>query len=328
MTTILRIVGCIGFVGLGAAALFEPHAAGAAEKTLPKRTYTYKTVGTTPIQLDVYRPDDRRVLPVVVWIHGGALIMGSRAPVPQNLLDFCRHEGIALVSIDYRLAPETKVPAIAEDLNDAFAWLRAQGPKTLAIDPDRMVVAGGSAGGYMTLLAGATVRPRPKALVAYWGYGDLIWYAEPSAHYRETSPLLSREEAQRDVGQGVVTGSEGKARIRPGRGNFYRYLRQNALWIQEVAGLDPKKDRQVLDRYCPVRNVDSSYPPTLLVHGTADTDVPYSESETMARELARHGVPHELVTVRGAGHGLSGGNPAEVEKAYERSHEFIRKALR
>ena len=125
---------------------------------LVKTTHTYKTVGDLKIQADVYRPDDTAVRPVVVWIHGGALDHGQPAGVPKNLLDLCRDEGYALVSIDYRLAPEVKLPDIIADVEDAFRWLRKDGPKLLHIDPDRMVVAGGSAGGYLTLMAGVAAQ--------------------------------------------------------------------------------------------------------------------------------------------------------------------------
>src|SRR5207244_5136787 len=108
------------------------------------------------------------------------------------------------------------------------------------------------------------------------------------------------------------------------RGRFYLYLRQNGLWTREVTGFDPEKDSGKLDPYCPVRNVSRDYPPTLLVHGTEDTDVPYELSEAMARELARHKVPHELVTVPGAGHGLSGGDKKIVADAHAKALDFIR----
>ena len=102
----------VGSLGLAAAALLLGNPVQAADPPLPKQTHTFKTVGDLKIQADVYRPDDTKVRPVVVWIHGGALVMGSRKSVPQNLLDLCRDEGYALVSIDYRLAPEVKLPEI------------------------------------------------------------------------------------------------------------------------------------------------------------------------------------------------------------------------
>jgi acetyl esterase/lipase len=157
------------------------------------------------------------------------------------------------------------------------------------------------------------------------GYGDVDgdWYTRPSEHYRK-QPLVSREEAFEQVGDRTVTGSE------PGlknRGRFYLYLRQNGLWTREVTGFDPEKDKAMLDRFCPVRNVTKDYPPTMLVHGTEDTDVPYQLSVNMAKELERSGVKHEFVAVQGAGHGLSGGDKKLVEEAYAKSLMFIRKYL-
>jgi dipeptidyl aminopeptidase/acylaminoacyl peptidase len=176
-------------------------------------------------------------------------------------------------------------------------------------------------------MAGVRVQPRPQGLVAYWGYGDVDgdWYTKPSEHYRK-QPLVSKEEAYGGVGGKAVTGSEpgfdGKARSR-----YYLYLRQNGLWTKEVAGFDPS-ERAKLDPYCPVRNVTETYPPTMLIHGTEDTDVPYELSANMAKELARHKVPHELVTVPGAEHGLARGDKKLVEAANEKALTFIRTHLK
>jgi acetyl esterase/lipase len=180
---------------------------------LPTKTYVFKEVDGVKVELDVHRPETADVQPVVVWIHGGALLMGNRKGVPKNLLDLCRAEGYALVSIDYHLAPQVKVPQIIEDPKDAFAWIREKGAELADLDPKKLVVAGGSAGGYLSLTTGVVVEPRPAALVAYWGYGDVDgdWYTKPSEHYRKAVPIYSREEALRGLAEGVVTGPADKA---------------------------------------------------------------------------------------------------------------------
>ena len=93
------------------------------------KTYTYKTVGELEIHADVYRPDDDITRPVAVWIHGGALIMGNRGWTATRAKDLLLDAGYAVVSIDYRLAPETLLPGIIEDLEDAFAWIEREGPQ-------------------------------------------------------------------------------------------------------------------------------------------------------------------------------------------------------
>ncbi len=304
--------------------------AGATEVKLPEtKTFTYKTVGDVTIQADVTTPGGTPRGPVVVWIHGGALIMGNKNGVPKNLRDLCRDEGYILVSIDYRLAPEVKLPEIVADVEDAIAWLRKDGPKAFGIDPKRMVITGGSAGGYLTLTLGARLKEKPKALVAYWGYGDVDgdWYTKPSEHYRKAVPIIAKEDAYKAVSRTPLTGSEpgfdGKA-----RGRLYHYFRQNGLWTKEVTGFDHITEKTKLDPYCPVRNVTKDYPPTLLVHGTEDTDVPYELSANMAKEFEKHKVPFEFVTVKGAGHGLSGGDTKLVADAHAKALAFIRDHLK
>ena len=304
--------------------------ATAGEPEMKKTTHTYKTVGPTKIQADVYRSASKEARPVLVWIHGGALIVGSRQSVPKNLLDLARKEDYVLVSIDYRLAPEAKLPAIADDVADALRWIRKEGPKLFRANPDKMVISGGSAGGYLTLLAGTRVEPRPRGLVAYWGYGDVDgdWYTKPSDWYRTKVPLASRDEALKAISSAVLTETPPGAPEGKTRGRLYHYYRQNGLWTKEVTGFDPATERAKLDPYCPVRVVPADYPPTIMIHGTNDDDVPYEQSAAMARVLKEKGLPHELVTVEGAGHGLAGGDAKQVNAAHAKALEFIRDRLK
>jgi acetyl esterase/lipase len=257
-------------------------------------TVTYKTAGC-PIRLDVYPGPAGAPAPVVVHIHGGALMGGARAPVHRVMKELLLGAGYAIVSIDYRLAPETKLPGIVEDLRDAFAWVRGEGAKEFGLDPDRVAALGGSAGGYLALASGHLVEPPPKAIVSFYGYGDLVgpWYSAPDPFYR-TKPLVSREEALSGVGTAPISES-----VAPERGRFYLWCRQNGLWPQEVMGIDPHTSPDAFRPYCPEQNVSPKYPPTLLLHGTADTDVPYQRSVDMARALQGVGVPHEFVTIEG-----------------------------
>jgi acetyl esterase/lipase len=287
------------------------------------QTYVFKTIGPTKIEADVSRRNGDQPRPALVWIHGGALVMGSRRGVPQNLLELCRERNYVLVSIDYRLAPQVKLPQIIEDVQDAFRWIQSEGPAKIHVDPARIVVAGGSAGGYLTMMTGICVDPKPTALVAYYGYGDVDgpWYTEPSEHYRK-SPLVSEKDARAAVAGHVTTDGTGKT-----RGIYYLYLRQNGLWTREVTGFDPASERKKLDPYCPVRNITPDYPPILMLHGTADTDVPYERSADMAAALAKQGVKHELITIQGGDHGLSDRtNPAVID-AHAKALAFIRAHL-
>mgnify|MGYP003312915891 FL=1 len=88
-------------------------------------THTYKTAKRLPIKLDLHRPDTDGRPRLAVWIHGGALINGHRAGISGRVKTDLLGAGYALASIDYRLAPETSMPKIHSDVEDAFEWLRA-----------------------------------------------------------------------------------------------------------------------------------------------------------------------------------------------------------
>ncbi len=297
-------------------------AAAAEDK---KMTHTYKQAGELKILADDY-PAAGQKRPVVVWIHGGALINGHRESIPAWLAETCRKNEYVLVSIDYRLAPETQLPLIIEDVEDAFRWVRKQGPELFHGDPERIAVVGGSAGGYLTLTSGFRVKPRPQALVSLWGYGDLVgpWYSEPSPHARHQGSKLSRDDAYKQVsGKPIADSRERKG----DGGGFYQFCRQQGAWPQAVSGWDPKKEPEKFFPFMAVKNVTAKYPPTLLIHGDKDTDVPYEQSEMMAAELAKHKVEHRLVRIEGAEHGLAGADPQTITRAYADAAKFLQKQL-
>ena len=76
-----------------------------------KKTFIYKSIDKVTIKADLFQnAGDSRLKPVIVWIHGGGLIFGSRTDIPEEQLKLYLNAGFSLVSIDYRLAPETKLP--------------------------------------------------------------------------------------------------------------------------------------------------------------------------------------------------------------------------
>ena len=306
-------------------ALSGPAPAAGADDAITK-TYTYKRVGDLEIKLDVIRANDDKIRPVVVWIHGGALIMGGREGVSQRVRKMFLEAGYAVVSLDYRLAPETRLPLIIEDIEDAFKWLRREGPDLFHVDTDKIAVMGGSAGGYLTLATGHRVKPCPTVLVAFWGYGDLIgdWYSKPSPHERHTRTKVTEAEAGKLVaGPPIANARDREASA----GAFYQFCRQRGIWPQEVSGWDPRAEAQKYTPYMPVKNVGKEYPATLLIHGTEDTDVPYVQSVMMAEQFKKFGVDHEFISIAGGEHGLGGGDPKKIDQAYQRSFEFIHRRM-
>ncbi len=286
------------------------------------KTYTYKRVGDLEIKVDVHRFNDKVIRPGLVRIHGGALIMGIREMGMETYDRFLK-AGYAIVNIDYRLAPETKLPDIIEDIEDVFVWLHKYGEKLLGVDTSKIAVIGDSAGGFLTLTSGFRVKPKPAVLVVLWGYGDLIgdWYSTPSKHHPSN---ITEQEAWQLVNGPAISNSAGKG----DRPAFYRYCRKHGIWPEVVSGWDPHTEAEKFSPYMPILNVTPDFPPTILLHGTNDTDVPYEQSVMMAEEFKKHNVKYELITVPGAEHVLRGGDPETVDAAYNRALEFINNYLK
>ncbi|WP_158682384.1 alpha/beta hydrolase [Sphingopyxis sp. MG] len=309
---------------LAALALSLVSVAGPAhsEGILGKTTVAYRTVNGHDILVDVHRPKGADVRPVIVWFHGGALIMGNREAIIPQIVTLAEEKGYALVSFDYRLAPETKLPAISSDIEAAFAWLGSDGAKRFHLDTKRMIVAGNSAGGYLTLTTGYRVKPKPRALVALYGYGRLnaAWYSQPNLFPEYNKTKITREEASAQSDGGVISDS---SKRKGDADTIYRYYRQNGLWPQEVSGFPSSSIAELIAQYEPAKNVTREYPPTLLMHGTDDHDVPYEESANMALQFEKHGVPYVLKTIDRGGHGFGGGSPDQIEDAYRSMRDFI-----
>lgn len=122
------------------------------QSVLVERNLAYVVRETGPLQLDLYLPRAAAAAaPVVVLVHGGGWRSGERsnlAPLAVRLAA----RGYAAATVTYRLSPTARYPAAIHDVKDAIAWLRTR----REIDPVRIAVAGGSAGGQIASLVGMT----------------------------------------------------------------------------------------------------------------------------------------------------------------------------
>lgn len=264
------------------------------------QTYMYKEVDNCKIYLDFYKSNISNA-PVIVFIHGGALIWGSRKDIIMEQVRLYNEAGYSVISLDYRLAPETKLEYIVEDIYDALIWIKRNG-KGLDIDTNRIACVGSSAGGYLGLLTG-TFEEKPKVIISFYGYGDILgkWYGEPSVHYC-SMPLIDKKTAEDIVKENIVN----KRTIIEGsfenRFEYYKYCRQNGIWTNIVSGYDVYDERDKIIRFCPIHNIKKDYPPTLLIHGDKDTDVPCQQSIEMSEMLERFGIYNKKIIVNGEGH--------------------------
>jgi acetyl esterase/lipase len=233
--------------------------------------------------MDIVRP--RNVsgkLPAVLCIHGGGFRAGSRKGfLPQAI--HLAQRGYVAATTDYRLAPAAKFPAAVNDVKAAVRYLRANASR-LGIDPDRIGVMGGSAGGHLALFVGMTGNvpefegdgpnrdqsSRVNCVVSYYGPSDLTKSYGRSVDAAEVLPLF--------------------------------------------LGGDVNQVRAMHIKASPLYWVTPDAPPTLAIQGTKDRYVNYEQSVWIIDRLLQAGVPAELETIEGSDHGFKGADATRAEQ--------------
>ncbi len=268
---------------------------GASQQTLDLeedvwvlRDVEYGVVDGHSLRLDAYLPADNEVHPAVVQIHGGGWRGGDKSSFRREGLKYAR-EGVAAFSINYRLSGVAPYPAAVEDCVRAIRWIREHAAE-YGIDPDRLAARGGSAGGHLSLMM-AFLEP---------GEDDLSADGEPLAN------LLRCVVAK--CGPTDFTADDSMHEER-------------ALLAFMGGTLEEMPDE--FAEASPVTHVSADDPPVLMVHGTEDRTVPYSQATILKERCKQAGVAVELITIEGGGHGLRGGDRGEIQKALSRMHEFI-----
>ncbi|MFA5523523.1 MAG: alpha/beta hydrolase [Tissierellales bacterium] len=284
-------------------------------------THIFKKTNDCSLLLDFYSSNTKNS-PVIVYIHGGALIFGSRKDIIPEQIELYIKAGYSVISLDYRLAPETKLEYIVEDIKDALVWMKKNGQAILGINPNKIAVVGSSAGAYLSLLSG-TFEEKPNTIVSFYGYGDILadWYERPSEHYCKM-PLVTREEAYSVIGNEAITEGNRERFI------YYLYCRQKGIWTKEVSGYHTLFQKEKILPFCPIYNIVPDFPPTLLIHGDKDTDVPYEQSIRLAEKLVDNKIYNKLLILKNEGHtfDIDMKRPATVE-AFNQVLDFLKVEL-
>ena len=226
-------------------------------------------------RLDLYlpkKPADEAPLPLVVYVHGGGWQGGDKRGGTM-LLPLVQSGEYAVASVGYRLTGEAIWPAQIHDCKAAIRWLRANAAR-YGIDPDRIGVAGSSAGGHLVCLLGTTA-----------GVADLEGtLGDHDAADSRVACVVNQ------FGPTDFTDIDGANDAAKGM-------------LAKLLGGRPDQVPEAARAASPLAHVTKDDAPVLCIHGTADPLVPYSQSTKLDRACEQAGVECLLLTVEGGGHG-------------------------
>lgn len=249
---------------------------------------TYRTVNGWDGKLDLYVPTDSGPHPLLIYFHGGGWEHGSKEMIVANVTPYLEM-GFAVANVEYRLAAAAPAPAAVEDARCAVRWL-GQHAEKYHFDTARFVLAGGSAGAHLALMAGmlrasdgldgpcaGEPEPHIAAIINYYGITDV---------------------------QDLIAGPH------------------RTHWAVEWIGTGPNST-ELARRMSPLTYVRAGLPPIITVHGDKDKSVPYAQAVRLHEALDRVGVPNELVTVPGGGHANHDFSDAELVRVHRRIEAFL-----
>ncbi len=244
----------------------------------------YTSPDGQPIALDLARPKEGAgPFPAVICIHGGGFRAGNREGY-DNLIVRLAEKGYIAATVSYRLAPKNPFPAAVHDVKAAVRWLRANAEK-YHVDPARIGVTGGSAGGHLAQFLGVT--------------GD-----EPRFEGNGGNPGVSSKVA-------CVVNVYGPSDFTRSYGKSVDAAEVLPLFLG--GNLETARFPHVLAS--PLTWVSKGDAPTLIIHGTEDKYVAHEQSVWLFDALKAHDVEAGLLTIEGAGHGFKGADAETADKA-------------
>lgn len=254
---------------------------------------SYKNIEGCEIGVDVYVAS-HAPSPLLLMIHGGGFVFGSRRDISKGKIDYFLNQGIHVATIDYRLSPESDFSDTLDDVADAIAWIKAQINQT-GLSMTRLFVMGYSAGGFLAYHVG-TLKDKPDGIIGMYGYADLTepWCREISGYY------LSKTKVEYATAASLI-GSKPISSPPPFRFLYYLYLRQQGKWMNAVLKAD-SNDAERLRALSPLYSMNTTYPKTLVIHGMLDQDVPYSASKAVVHKLETIGVSVHAILLENEGH--------------------------
>jgi acetyl esterase/lipase len=245
------------------------------------------------LTMDVFEPTGKKTGAGVIFIASGGWFSRPEFIRPEGALPFLKR-GYVVFAVVHGSQPKFTIPEILRHVRRAVRFIRHEAAR-FGVDPERLGVSGGSAGGHLSLMLGLApaqtdqnakdpvdqLPAKVSAVACFFPPTDFLNWGKPSQSILQM-PALKFVYAAFD---------------------FHRLDQQTGRFERIT---DPAEVEQQLKEVSPIQHVSPDDPPVLLIHGDADTLVPLQQSQDLERKLRAAGVPVKLVIKPGAGHGWQG----------------------
>jgi acetyl esterase/lipase len=296
------------------------------------KTIIYKTVGKLDIPLDLFLPANATNVPVLLWFHGGGLLQGHRNRYAPHMYYGIAKYNYALISADYRLAPQVGVKDVFEDVQDCIAFIRDPNGlakhlnNSSAVDASRLAVSGSSAGGYLAFLAGLYVKPKPNVIIAIYPItdplGTFFTNSQPMAKFDPPGEVDHETRVSTETlapflnpkGEAVANNDASGPRQK-----MYFYMMREAI-LAELLHFntgpdryhDPENDKWRIARALRANGL----PPTYVVHGDVDRGVGIEQADEVVGAMLGLGMEVVYKRLKDTDHGFDRDEKVEMKGIY------------
>lgn len=247
-------------------------------------------------QLDIYRPDQipAEGCPVVLQIHGGAWVIGSKDHQALPLMNLLASKGWICVAINYRLSPSVGFPTHLEDCKRALCWIRTEGEK-YGMNPDFIAVTGGSAGGHLCSLMGLTANfPDLQQ-----EYPDVDTSVQAVIPYYGVYDLLSRSD-------------------QTNRKLLINFIKNRVIYPS------PEENPELWDLASPVSHVRRELPPFMIIQGDIDSLISLQTARNFHQQLKeKSNSPAAYLELPGAEHAFDNIHSPRTDYVIKGVHRFL-----
>lgn len=252
---------------------------GVVYEQVPSRGYE-----NVAMKMDILKPQSKTPLPAIVYVTGGGFINANKDNGIQLRMHLAE-AGYVVASIEYRVAPTAVFPQPLEDVKASIRYLRANANK-FNIDPDRIGIVGGSAGGYLTAMAGVT------SGTTTFDKGENL---DQSSSVKAAVDLSGLTRIGDDYSDAVKEAHKSAGAT-------------EALWVNGSPVFGGRDGGILADPAAakaadPMTYVGKNSAPMLLMHGTKDFVVSPSQTDLLFQALRKEGIPSDRYLVEGAAHG-------------------------